>query len=83
MLGLALALLCAVARASTGLTELPGIDGDGPVTVFYPSGSEAKPLKRGPFTLTLAWQGAPVRGNGRLVRWRASNGGRSLTQRGS
>lgn len=75
MLGAVLALLCAAAQAATGLTELPGIDGDGPVTVFYPSGSEARPLKRGPFDLTLAWQGTPVRGNGRLVVVSHGSGG--------
>jgi predicted dienelactone hydrolase len=67
--------LAAAAQAAVGLTELAGIDGDGPVTVFYPSSSEAKPLKRGPFDLTLAWQGAPVRGNGRLVIVSHGSGG--------
>ena len=37
--------LVAAAQATVGLTELPGIDGDGPVTVFYPSSGEAKPLR--------------------------------------
>jgi len=68
-------LLVAAAQAAVGVAELPGIDGDGPVTVFYPSSGEAKPLKRGPFTLTLAWQGAPVRGNGRLVVISHGSGG--------
>ena len=67
--------LAAAAQAAVGLTELAGIDGDGPVTVFYPSSGEAKPLKRGPFTLTLAWQGAPVRGNGRLIVMSHGSGG--------
>ena len=49
-LGLVLFLLCAAAQAATGLTELPGLEGDGPVTVFYPSDAEAKPVQRGPFT---------------------------------
>lgn len=75
MLGAILALLCAAAQAATGLTELPGIDGDGPVTVFYPSSGEDKPLKRGPFQLTLAWQGAAVRGNGRVVAVSHGSGG--------
>ena len=52
-------LLAATAQAAVGLTELPGIDGDGPVTVFYPSSGEARPLKRGPFDFALASQGAP------------------------
>ncbi len=33
------ALLCVSAQAATGLTELAGLEGDGPVTVFYPSSS--------------------------------------------
>lgn len=79
MLGLVLALLCAVAQASTGLTELPGVDGDGPVTVFFPSSSEAKPLKRGPFDISAAWQGTPVRGNGRLLILSHGSGGSPWT----
>lgn len=67
--------LVAAAQASVGLTDLPGIDGDGPVTVFYPSSGEARPLKRGPFDLTLAWQGTPVPGNGRLVAISHGSGG--------
>jgi predicted dienelactone hydrolase len=68
-------LLVAAAQAAVGVAELPGIDGDGPVTVFYPSSGEAKPLKRGPFALTLAWLGAPVRGNGRLIVISHGSGG--------
>jgi predicted dienelactone hydrolase len=73
--GIALGLLCALAQAATGLTEIPGRDGDGPVTVFYPSSSTAAPLKRGPFALTAAWQGTPVRGNGRLIVVSHGSGG--------
>ena len=62
-------------EASVGLTEIPGKDGDGPVTVFYPSSSEAQTLKRGPFTLQMAWQGAPMRGNGRLIVISHGSGG--------
>ena len=65
----------AAAQAAVGVTELAGLDGDGPVTVFYPSSAEEKPLKRGPFELTLAWQGAPVRGNGRLIAVSRGSGG--------
>ncbi len=63
---LALSTATAV-RAGTGLTELSGLRGDGPVTVFYPSSSPDSPVQRGPFQLQLAWQGQPLRGNGRLV----------------
>lgn len=54
-------------HAGTGLLELAGLQGDGPVTVFYPSSAANAPIQRGPFDLQLAWQGAPVRGNGRLI----------------
>ncbi len=68
-------LLAGLAQAATGLTELPGLTGDGPVTVFYPSSAQEQALKRGPFTLSLAWQGAPVRGNGRLLVISHGSGG--------
>jgi predicted dienelactone hydrolase len=74
LLAAALALPAA-AHAAVGVTELAGKYGDGPVTVFYPSSSEARPLKRGPFTLDLAWEGSPVRGNGRLVVVSHGSGG--------
>src|SRR6266849_4738558 len=66
LLAAALALPAA-ARAAVGVSEIAGKDGSGPVTIFYSSSSEAQPLKRGPFTLNFASQGAPLRGNGRLV----------------
>jgi predicted dienelactone hydrolase len=69
------ALAAAWAQAGVGLTELPGLKGDGPVTVYYPSSAEDKPLPRGPFSLNLAWQGEPVRGNGRLVVISHGSGG--------
>jgi predicted dienelactone hydrolase len=79
LLGALLALLGLAAQATTGLTELPGIDGDGPVTVFYPTSGEAQPLKRGPFTVTAVWQGVPVRGNGRLLVLSHGSGGSPWT----
>src|SRR2546425_10936069 len=63
------------AQAAVGVSEIAGKDGSGPVTIFYSSSSEAQPLKRGPFTLHLASQGAPVRGNGRLVVVSHGSGG--------
>lgn len=72
--GVTLCLLGTLAQA-TGLTEIAGRDGDGPVTVFYPSSGSPAPLKRGPFTLTAAWQGTPVRGNGRLIVVSHGSGG--------
>ena len=71
----ALALLSVAAQASVGVTQIAGKDEDGPVTVFYPSSGEAKEVRRGPFTLQLAAEGAPVRGNGRLVMVSHGSGG--------
>lgn len=67
--------LAGLAHAGVGLTELPGLQGDGPVTVYYPSSAQDKPVPRGRFTLQLAVQGAPVRGNGRLVVISHGSGG--------
>src|SRR5439155_23537293 len=66
--------LPATAQAAVGVTEIASKDGD-PVTVFYPSSAEEKPLKRGPFTLNFASQGAPLRGNKRLIIVSHGSGG--------
>ena len=73
LLAAALALP-ATAQAAVGVTEIASKDGD-PVTVFYPSSAEEKPLKRGPFTLSFASQGAPLRGNKRLIIVSHGSGG--------
>jgi len=73
LLAAALALP-ATAQAAVGVTEIASKDGD-PVTVFYPSSAEEKPLKRGPFTLNFASQGAPLRGNKRLIIVSHGSGG--------
>ena len=73
--GALFALLAGTAQSATGLAELAGLPGDGPVTVFYPSGDAAQPVRRGPFEMQLAWQGAPLRGNGRLVVVSHGSGG--------
>jgi predicted dienelactone hydrolase len=72
---LALALLSGLAHAAVGLGEIPATADDGPVTLYYPSSGEARPVRRGRFTLTLAPEGAPVRGNGRLVVISHGSGG--------
>jgi predicted dienelactone hydrolase len=69
------ALLSLAAQAAVGLDELPGSEGDGPVTVFYPSSSPAQPVERGRLTLQLAAQGTPERGNGRLIVISHGSGG--------
>ena len=74
LLALAFLLSCP-AWASMGLDEIPATATDGPVTLFYPSSADSKPTLRGRFTLDLALQGAPVRGNGRLVVISHGSGG--------
>jgi predicted dienelactone hydrolase len=70
-----LALAAVWAQAGVGLTTLPGLQGDGPVTVFYPSSGIDQPLQRGPYTLQIAPGGVPLRGNGRLVVMSHGSGG--------
>ena len=67
VLGAALSGSVGSSQASVGLSEIAGTAGDGPVTLYYPTEAAAQPLVRGPFTLLLAAQAAPQRGNGRLV----------------
>ncbi len=63
------------ALASTGLSEIPATATDGPVTLYYPSSDAALPVRRGPFNLSLAAQGLPVRGNGHLIVISHGSGG--------
>ena len=74
-LAAALTLLSAATQAAVGLTEIIGKGADGPLTICYPSSSPAQPLQRGPFTLQLALQGTPMRGNGRLIVISHGSGG--------
>lgn len=69
------AAFSAPAQAAMGLTQLPATATDGPVTVYYPTQDEAKPTQRGFANLLVAADGAPVRGNGRLVMISHGSGG--------
>ncbi|HXD39000.1 MAG TPA: dienelactone hydrolase [Ramlibacter sp.] len=71
----ALAFLAVLAYAGVGTTEIAGLEGNGPVTMFYPSSATATPLERGPFKLALALNGPVVQGNGRLVVLSHGSGG--------
>jgi predicted dienelactone hydrolase len=71
----AAALAWGAAHASVGLSELPPSGDDGPVTLYYPSSDPAQPIRRGFATLDVAPQGAPARGNGRLVVISHGSGG--------
>ena len=76
---LALAGLGGLAQAGMGFTELAGQQGDGPVTVYYPTAGAGQHVQRGPFVLQLDQQGPPVRGNGRLVVLSHGSGGSPWT----
>lgn len=67
--------LSGAAQAGMGLTQLPGQGSDGPVTVYYPTDAAEVPVQRGPFTLQVAEQAPPARGNGRLVIITHGSGG--------
>jgi len=73
--GFLLILFATLAHGAVGVVEIQGKDGDGPVTVFYPSSAPEAPVNRGPFAFQLAENGAPVRGNGRLVVISHGSGG--------
>ncbi len=75
LLAATLAFFTAAAGANVGLTEVPGREGDAPVTVFYFSGAKAEPVKRDPFSINVAENGPLVRGNGRLVVVSHGSGG--------
>lgn len=62
-------------QATVGLAEIAATADDGPVTVYYPTSDSEQSVRRGPFTLQLAPQGRPVRGNGRLVVISHGSGG--------
>lgn len=68
-------LSCGLASAGMGLVEIAATGDDGPVTLYYPSSDAEQPVRQGPFTLSLAPQGKPVRGNGRLVVVSHGSGG--------
>jgi predicted dienelactone hydrolase len=78
LLGAALALgslLADAAWAGLGQSEIAAGVGDGPVKVFYATAEAERPVRRGPFTLSLALDAAPLRGNGRLVMISHGSGG--------
>ncbi|MDP3653994.1 MAG: dienelactone hydrolase [Rhodoferax sp.] len=74
-LAASLAALGGLAQAAVGLSTIAATDTDGPVTLYYPTHAPAAAIQRGPFTLELAEQGEPVRGNGHLVVISHGSGG--------
>lgn len=76
LLALVFCLNTAAQAVEVGLAEIPGTTpDDGAVTLFYPSSSPATGVQRMGVTLPLAWQGAPQRGNGRLIVISHGSGG--------
>jgi predicted dienelactone hydrolase len=73
--GAALLFTAALAQAAIGLVEIPPSGQDGSVTIFYPTDADARPVPRGQFTLPLAVDAAPRKGNGRLVVISHGSGG--------
>jgi predicted dienelactone hydrolase len=71
----ALTALAPAAFAATGLATLPATEQDGPVTVYYPTATAARPTTIGPFTLNVARDAAPATGNGRLIVISHGSGG--------
>lgn len=73
---LALAALATLpARAATGLAVLPAAGTGGPLTLAYPTGAAPADVRRGPFTVRVALEAPPARGNGRLVVLSHGSGG--------
>jgi predicted dienelactone hydrolase len=69
-------LAAAPAKAAVGLARIESAAGlDGPVTLYYPTTARPVAVVRGPFTMQLAPDAAPQRGNGRLVVISHGSGG--------
>ena len=75
LLATAAATLATLAHAGTGVLTLPAQGDDLPVTVFYPTAQADAPLRRGPYTVSLAENAQPQRGNGHLVVISHGSGG--------
>lgn len=74
--GTALALaLAGAAHAGLGFTQITGRDGDGPISLYYPTDAADQPAPRGRLRLQLAEHAPPRPGNGRLVLLSHGSGG--------
>lgn len=69
------ALAAGCARAGVGVTSVHPVEGEKPVTVYYPTPAAEQAVQHGPFTLSLAVDAPPQRGNGRLVVVSHGSGG--------
>jgi predicted dienelactone hydrolase len=70
-----LASAAACAQAAVGVTQVTPVEGEQAVTVFYPTQAPEQAVQRGPFTISLAVNGAPAPGNRRLVVISHGSGG--------
>src|SRR5947209_9818781 len=70
-----LAVAATCAQAAMGVTRVTPLEGDGPVTVYYPTAAAEVPVQRGPFKLSIAVNAPPVKGNGHLVVISHGSGG--------
>jgi predicted dienelactone hydrolase len=68
-------LTALAAHAGMGVAQLSGGEGHGPVTVFYPTLAADVAVQRGPFTLSMAPDARPQRGNQRLIVISHGSGG--------
>lgn len=68
-------LLPCFANAAMGLDTIAATAEDGPVTLYYPTRAAEQPMPLGKLALAVAAQGAPERGNGRLVVISHGSGG--------
>ena len=75
-LALLVTLLCATAQAQVGQTDWRA--GDLPVTLTYPTAATATPQVRGPFTITVAPDAAPLERRQRLVVISHGTGGSAI-----
>ena len=67
--------LCGPSIAGVGLDTISPAGGNAPITVFYPSDAPAAVVRRGSFTLDMAWKGRPIAGNRRLIVISHGSGG--------
>ncbi|MFS2035476.1 alpha/beta hydrolase family protein [Polaromonas sp. CT11-55] len=76
---LPLLLTTASAQAGMGFTQVPGLQDDSAISVFYPSAGEDRPMQVGAYSLKVDKDGQPVRGNTRLVVISHGSGGSPWT----
>lgn len=64
---LVLQAMCMASQAAVGLLEWPSSEVAGPVTVFFPTNAPEQEVRRDEFSMQLAVDATPIKGNGVLV----------------